>query len=58
MQNQIEENEARHKNDISSIKKKFQAEMDDLRSRYEGAKKAKIDAENTAKKYQQSNKVS
>ena len=57
MQNQIEENEARHKNDISSIKKKFQAEMDDLRSRYEGAKKAKIDAENTSKKYQQSNKV-
>ena len=56
MQSTIEENESRHKSEIMSIKKKYQVEIEEIRTRYEVAKKAKLDAENTIKKYQQSNK--
>lgn len=56
-QAQLEENESRHKSDLNSFKKKHQTELEELRSKYESAKKARTDAENQQKKLQQTNKV-
>lgn len=42
---------------MNSLKKKHQAEMDELRFRLDTAKKAKLEAENQQKKLQQLNKV-
>lgn len=56
-QAQLEEAEARHKSDVNSLKKKHQADLDDVRFKLETAKKAKLEAENQQKKLQQLNKV-
>lgn len=56
-QAQLEDAEARHKSDINSLKKKHQADLDDMRCKLDSAKKAKIEAENQQKKLQQLNKV-
>jgi chromosome segregation ATPase len=54
---QTEENETRHKNDLSSAKKKAQIELEECRCKYDQLKKCKLDVDNQLKKLQQCNKV-
>ncbi|CAF0735017.1 unnamed protein product [Brachionus calyciflorus] len=55
-QSQLQEAENRHKGDLNNQRKKHQVELEDLRAKYEGAKKAKLETENQYKKLQQSHK--
>jgi hypothetical protein len=57
MQALMDENEQKHKNEMSSLKKKLNAEMDELNAKHECLKKQKIELENNFKKLQQTNKV-
>jgi chromosome segregation ATPase len=57
LQHQLEENENKHKNDLSSTRKKLLNEIEELKAKYESAKKAKTDSEAQNKKLQQTNKV-
>ncbi|CAF5114064.1 unnamed protein product [Rotaria magnacalcarata] len=52
MQSQIEELEVRYKTDISRLKSKFQAEIDEIRHHYDSLKKVKAELENHLKKLQ------
>jgi len=54
LQESIETAESRAKSEISSLKKKYQAEIEDLKSRNELTKRALADAEANSKKIQQS----
>lgn len=56
LQSQIEDNELRHKNDLGSIKKKLQAELDEVLYKSEQTTKAKVEAESQLKKAQLVNK--
>jgi hypothetical protein len=53
LQESIESAEARSKSELNSARKKHQAEVEDLKSRYDLAKRAFVDAENNVKKFQQ-----
>ena len=57
LQSQIEDNELRHKNDLGSIKKKLQVELDEVLYKSEQTTKAKVEAESQLKKAQLVNKV-
>ena len=52
MQGQIDELELRYKTDISRLKAKFQAELDDISLRYDSLKKIKAELEIQLKKVQ------
>ncbi len=52
LQTQLEELEVRYKTDINRLKSKFQAELDEIRLRYESLKKVKAELENHLKKLQ------
>ena len=56
LQSQLEESELRHKNDLSSLKKRNQAELDEALYKCEQTTKAKVEAENQLKKTQLANK--
>jgi myosin heavy chain 1/2/3/4/8/13/7B/15 len=56
LQAQLEENESRVKGESNTLKKKYQAEVEEAMTKYESAKKAKSDAETQQKKLQQANK--
>lgn len=57
MQENIEATEARAKNEINSLRKKYQVETEELRAKYELSKRQVADAENNAKRIQQAYKV-
>lgn len=52
LQAQIEELEARYKSDLSRLKNKYQAEIEELHVRFETIKRVKADLENQLKKLQ------
>jgi predicted nucleic acid-binding Zn-ribbon protein len=52
LQSQLEELEVRYKTDLNRMKSKFQAELDEIRLRYESLKKIKAELENHLKKLQ------
>lgn len=52
LQTQLEEIESRYKTDISRLKSKFQAELDEMRLRCESLKKIRLELENHMKKLQ------
>jgi len=52
LQSQLEELEVRYKTDLNRMKSKFQAELDEIRLRYDSLKKIKAELENHLKKLQ------
>ena len=57
LQTQIEDNESRHKSDLTSLKKKHQIELEEALYKIEQTLKTKVEAENLLKKAQLANKV-
>ena len=57
LQENIEATETRAKNELISLRKKYQVELEEVKSKYEITKRALSDAENNSKKLQLSLKV-
>jgi myosin protein heavy chain len=56
LQSQLEDAEARHKNELASLKKRFQVEVDETLYKLDSVTKSKVEAENLLKKTQLINK--